>query len=214
MIALLPPDDAVIYTFDLNASMLWFTLSLALGTTVIFGFFPALHMLRSTGATRVQTTGRTSDTRSTTRFRTSLAVAQIALATALLAEAGLFIASLTNVASVDLGIRREGLVTFRLLPFLNGYTPEQTRVLVDRVDEALRGIPGVIGVTISSVPILADSNTSRLVTVEGFEAGPDADVSTSFAAVGNDYFRLIGIACWPAASSRASTPSPRRGASR
>ena len=193
MIALLPPDDAVIYNFDINASMLWFTLALGLGTTVIFGFFPAVHMLRSTAATRVQTTGRTSDTRSTTRFRTSLAVAQIALATALLAEAGLFLASLTNLASEDLGIRRDGLVTFRLSPFLNGYTPEQMRVLADRVDEQLRAVPGVTGVTISTVPILSGSNTTRTVAVEGFQAGPDTNVSTSFAAVGADYFRTIGI---------------------
>ena len=193
ILSLLPPEDAQTMPFELNASILIFTLALGLGTTVIFGFFPAWHMLRSTRATHVQTTGRTSDARSTTRFRTSLAVAQIALATALLAEAGLFIASLRNVAAQELGIQREGLVAFRLSPFLNGYTPEQTRVLVDRVEEQLRAVAGVTGVTISSVPILAGSNTTRNVTVEGFQAGPDANVTTSFAAVGPDYFRTIGI---------------------
>jgi predicted permease len=193
MMSMVPPDDATGIVFELNRSMLLFTLGLGLGTTLIFGLFPAVHMLRSTGATRVRAAGRASDTRSTTRFRTALATAQIALATALLAVAGLFITSLTNVAGTDLGIRREGLVTFRVSPFLNGYTPDQTLGLVDRVNEELRGVAGVTGVTASSVPILSGSNTQRGVKVEGFAAGPDDDVITSYAATAADYVRTVGM---------------------
>ena len=194
ILSLLPPDDAAAMTFVFNRSMLLFTLALGFGTTLVFGLVPALHMLRTTGIAGMQAgAGRTSHVRSTARFRTSLAIAQIALATALLAEAGLFIISLTNIASLELGIRREGLITFRVSPYLNGYTPERTQGFVDRVEEQLRGVSGVVGVTTSSQPVLAGSNSGRNVTVEGFTAGPDDDTGTSFAAIGADYFRTVGI---------------------
>jgi predicted permease len=44
------------------------------------------------------------------------------------------------------------------------------------------------------VPLLSNSNWSNNITVEGFDAGPDADTNVSVARVGTDYFRTMGIA--------------------
>ncbi len=136
---------------------------------------------------------RTSGSRSANRFRTSLATAQIALATALLAMAGLFVVSLVNLARSELGIRREGLVTFRLSPYLNGYSPERALALFERVEDELLAIPGVVAVTSSTVPVLANSDWNNNVTVEGFDAGPDANTSVSVTRTSSDYFRTLGI---------------------
>lgn len=82
----------------------------------------------------------------------------VALATALLATADLFVVSLVNLARTELGIQREGLVTFRLSPYLNGYSRERAQALFDRVEEDLEAVPGVVSVTTSTVPLLANSN--------------------------------------------------------
>jgi predicted permease len=65
--------------------------------------------------------------------------------------------------------------------------------LFDQLEEQLRGLPGVVGVTASTVPLLSNNNWNNNITVEGFDAGPDADTSVSVARVGTDYFRTMGI---------------------
>jgi predicted permease len=193
LLAIMPAEDAALLPFELNGPILLFTLGLGLGTTVLFGLLPALHALRAAvgGGATAQT--RASDTRSTTRFRTTLATVQIALATTLLVQAGLFLTSLLNVARVELGIQREGLVAFRVSPYLNGYGPDRALALFERIEEALRGVPGVISTTASTLPLLADTSSTRNVTVEGFEAGPEDDTTVGFAQTGAEYFRTLGI---------------------
>ena len=195
LLSTMPADDAARLPFELNRSMLLFTLALSLVTTILFGLFPAMHSLKAAGAGGVNLQpGRTSDPRPATRFRAVLAGAQIALATALLAVAGLFITSLFNVGSQDLGIRRDGVISFRLAPYLNRYPPERALALVDSIQDELRGVPGVVAVTASTIPVLSNnaSGTNNL-TVQGFEAGPDTDTTANISRIGTDYFRTLGI---------------------
>jgi predicted permease len=194
LLAMMPTEDVAMLAFEINTTVLLFTLALGLGTALLFGVFPALHGVRAGIAAGIHVQShRTSGSRSANRFRTSLATAQIALATALLAMAGLFVVSLVNLARSELGIRREGLVTFRLSPYLNGYSPERALALFERVEGELLAIPGVVAVTSSTVPVLANSDWNNNVTVEGFDAGPDANTSVSVTRTSADYYRTLGI---------------------
>jgi len=160
----------------------------------VFGLFPALHAVRGAVASGVHAhTARVSGSRTAARFRTSMAVTQLALATGLLAVAGLLVVSLVNTLRLDLGIRREGLMTFALSPILNGYTPDQAAQFFDRLDAELRGTTGVTSVTETTIPIISQSSWGNNVTVEGFEAPPGANTSASTARVGANYFRTLGI---------------------
>ena len=193
LLAMMPAEDAALLPFELNGSILAFTLGLGLGTTVLFGFLPALHALRAAVASGATAQVRASDTRSTTRFRTALATAQIALATTLLAQAGLFLTSLVNVARVELGIQREGLLTFRVSPYLNGYSPDRALALFDRIEEEVHALPNVISTTATTLPLLSDTGSTQNVTVEGFDPGPEQSTTVSLAQTGVDYFRTLGI---------------------
>jgi predicted permease len=193
MLAILPSDGPVLQPV-LDARLLVFTLALGLLTSVAFGLFPSMHAVRAALAAGVHVHGaRTSGSRTAARFRTSMAVTQLALATGLLAVAGLLVVSLVNTARVDLGITRDGLIAFGLSPSLNGYTPDQTAQFFDRLDSELRAIPGVTAVTATTVAILSQSNWGNAVTVEGFDAGPGVNTGASAARVGADYFRTLGI---------------------
>ena len=212
LLAIIPADDAAMLRFEINRTVLLFALALGLATSLLFGLFPALHGVRSAAAAGLHAQpGRTTGSRAANRFRTSLATSQIALATALLALAGLFVVSLVNLAREELGIRRDGLVTFRLSPYLNGYSPERARALFDRVEEELGAVPGVVSVTASTVPILSNSNWHNNITVEGFDPEPDADTSVSVARVSADYFRTLGI---PVLAGRELTRADAEGAPR
>ncbi|PYR33474.1 MAG: hypothetical protein DMF93_25215, partial [Acidobacteria bacterium] len=137
--------------------------------------------------------GQASGSRSASRFRTSLATAQIALSMALLVSAGLFTKSLFNVSRVDLGLHAENVLMFGISPELNGYKPEQSRQLFERLEDELGALPGVTSVTMATVPLLSGNNWGNNVAVEGFEAGPDTDMNARFNLVGPQYFQTLGM---------------------
>jgi predicted permease len=193
MLAILPADGPVLQSV-LDTRLLAFTFTLGLATSVAFGLFPAWHAVRAALVGGVNTHSiRASGSRTAARFRTSMAVTQLALATGLLAVAGLLVVSLVNTLRVELGIQREGLIAFGLSPSLNGYTPDNAARFFDRLDTELRAMPGVTSVTATTIPILAQSNWGNNVMVEGFEAGAGVNTNASTARVGVDYFRTLGI---------------------
>jgi predicted permease len=194
ILSLLPADAVTALPISLNGKVILFAAALSLGTGVLFGLFPALHSTRpDLAGTLKGQGGHSGSTRSAAWLRTTLVTAQITLSMALLAPAGLFVKSLANVSRIDLGLKAENVVTFEIAPELNGYQPERSAALFERVEDEIRAVPGVTSVTAAVVPALAGSNWGNSVAVEGFEAGPDTDVNSRFNEVGPDYFRTLGI---------------------
>jgi predicted permease len=112
---------------------------------------------------------------------------------ALLVVAGLFTRSLMNVSRVDLGLNADNVIMFSVAPVHNGYTPERSKQLFERLEDALAAIPGAEGVTAGNVPLLAGDNWGNSVAVEGFKAGLDTDVNSSVNSVAPAYFHTLGI---------------------
>jgi len=194
MVALLPSQAADTVSLTVDPIVLLFAASLAIGTGVLFGLFPALHSTRPDLISSLKgQSGQPSGARSASRFRTSLATAQIALSMALLVSAGLFTRSLANVSRVDLGLTADHVIMFQVSPALNGYKPEQTRQLFERVEDEIAALPGITGVTSSTVALLSGSNWGSDVAVEGFKSGPDIDTNSRFNEVGPGYFPTLGI---------------------
>jgi predicted permease len=137
--------------------------------------------------------GNVSSSAGASFFRRSLVSAQVALSLLLLISAGLFLKSLVNVMKVNLGLRTENVTAFALSPELSKYTPERSRAFFSQLEDKLRATPGVTGVTVSLVPLLAGNNWGSNVSVDGFAAGPDTDTHSMFNEVGAGYFGLFGI---------------------
>lgn len=191
---IMPPQAAEAISPTLDGTVLLFAGALTLGTGILFGLFPALHSTRPNLLSALKgQSGQPSGAKAAARFRTSLAVVQIALSMALLVAAGLFTKSLLNVGRVDLGLDAENVVTFGISPELNGYTPERSRQLFERLETELAALPGVTGATAAMVPLLANSNWNNGVWVEGFEVGPDTNNGASFNEVGPRFFKTLGI---------------------
>lgn len=194
MASLLPSHEAAVIQVGLDSTMFGFAALLTLATAVLFGLFPAVNATRPDLVLTLKGgVGHRTTSRSAASLRKFLVTAQIGMSMTLLMLAGLLIGSLSNLMRVDLGIETQRLLTFRLSPVLNGYEAEQSRALFERVENELRALPGVTGVTASLVPLIAGSRWGHNVRVEGFEAGPNSDTFAGFNEIGPGYFRVMGI---------------------
>ena len=188
--------DEVINTLQLELSWpsILFAAGISIVTGLLFGLFPALQSTKPDLVTALRNnSGKLSGGRTAARFRTGLVTSQIALSMGLLMFAGLFIKSLANVSRVDLGLNTEDVTLFTISPGRSGYDSVRSKQLFARVEEELRAIPGVTSVTSGSVALLAGNNWGNSVRVQGFEAGPDTDIGSSFNLIGPDYFKTLGI---------------------
>jgi predicted permease len=192
--SILPPEAAATMEFSLNGTAMLFAAALAMVTGLVFGLFPALHSTRPSLVTTLkEDAGQKGAAQGASRFRMTLATVQIALSMTLLVAAGLFMRSLANVSRVDLGLQPDNVVVFGISPELNGYTPERSRALFERVEDELSALPGVSDVSAGLVPLLSGSNWGTSVSVQGFEAGPDTDTHSNYNEIGPGYFRTVGV---------------------
>ena len=210
--ALLSTEAARAYDFHLSTQVFVFTAVVSLATGVLFGLAPALSSTRPDLVTALRNnSGKLAGDRGAERFRASLVTVQIALSMALLIGAGLFIESLRNISRVDLGIDIEHVVQFSVSPARSGYDSTRTMALYDRVEQTLEALPGVRGVTSSTVPLLGGNNRSRYVSVEGFRKVADADDVSRYSNVGSNYFHVLGV---PLLAGRDFTAADKAGATR
>jgi putative ABC transport system permease protein len=194
MATLLPAEATDTLRLEIDPAAALFAGALAIGTGLLFGLFPALHSTRPDLVSALKgQSGQASGARSASRFRTTLATAQIALSMALLVAAGLFTKSLANVSRVNLGLHAENVIMFGVSPELNGYTPERSRQLFERMEDELAALPGVTGVTMATVPLVSGNNWGNNVAVEGFDAGPDTDTNSRYNEIAPAYFSTLGI---------------------
>jgi predicted permease len=196
IMALLPTQIQATSQFGLSLPVLGFTAAVSLVTGLVFGLMPALQCTRPDLVTELRNnSGKLSGGRAAAKFRTSLVTAQVALSMALLISAGLFIKSLRNISRVNLGIRIDNVATFGIAPARTGYDSTRAWALYRRVEDALAAIPGVTGVTSSSIQLLASNNWGEGVSVEGFKKEPntDTDFGSRSNAVGANYFTVLGV---------------------
>jgi len=209
---LLPPDALTTLHFELQPAVILFSAVLAIATGILFGMFPALHSTRSDLVTAIRANaGQVQGARGAARFRATLVTVQIALATALLVSAGLFMKSLVNVTRVNLGVAVDHVVTFAISPEQSGYDSTRSAILFGQVEAALAALPGVNGVTSALVPLLAGDNWGSDVQVQGFPKGPDVDNNSRFNEVGAGYFSTLGV---PVLAGREFTAADHQGTSK
>jgi putative ABC transport system permease protein len=129
-----------------------FTAALTLAIALLTGLAPALQSLRSDVADTLKAGMRDSAYRSSA-VRTSLLLFQSALCVVLLIGAGLFVRSLLNVRSLQLGYDAAAIVVVDTNLRSVELSPAERDALADRVLEVAAAAPGVQSATLTaSVP--------------------------------------------------------------
>jgi putative ABC transport system permease protein len=177
-----------------DARALVFTGTLSILTALLFGLAPALRASRPDLIRSLKENGRCLDFGgSRQRLSRGLIVAQIALSLILLVGAGLFLRSLRNLHSIDLGFERENVLLVALDPSHSGYGPEQTRRLFAGLLDGFQAIPGVRSASLSWNPPVAGGGSSRTVSVEGRAPGHETEREIFLNWVAPHYFETLGV---------------------
>ena len=177
----------------LDAAMLGFTAAVTLFTGILFGLTPALRSTQVDLASTLKENTRSLGS-SGWQIGKLLVAAQVALSLLLLVGAGLFIRTLINLRTLDVGYSRTGLAIMRVDAGASGYTKTQILPLARRIEEHLSSLPGVAGVSISANGIF--NGTDGMVDglrVEGFTPVSHEDTACHFDAVGPHYFQVVGV---------------------
>ena len=173
-----------------------FTLALGLLAGVLCGLAPALQASRADLIAAIKGDGSALG-RTYRRFglHNALVVAQVALATLLLAGAGLFARSLASAQSIDPGFTLDRGVSMTLaLGFGSRYSEPQGLSLYERLGERARALPEVRGATwVEFLPLSMAINT-RGAQLEGQETLAEDDwPEIDTVRAGPGYFETLGI---------------------
>ena len=155
---------------DLNWRVLGLAAALSLLTGVLFGLAPALQSTRADVMPALKNT-LAGETRSRFGLKLShvLVVFQIALLLLILVAAGLFVRTLQNLQSVELGFNRENLLLFQLNARQAGHRDPEIASFYSDLQNRFSAIPGVRRVSLSHRPLFAAS-TSLPISVSGVPA--------------------------------------------
>jgi len=189
LVSLLPPSSLpVAFNLRPDFAVFGFTGGVAVATAILFGLGPALRASREKlemslhGGQRVIGSG----------WRGRLLVAgQLALSLPLLVGAGLFVKTLHNLKSSDLGFHAENVVTFDL-SHPKGTSQDRLRQACAEIKQRLESHPGVIVASYSSPSVYGDGGWSGSVDVIG-NPSPGKDNDVGLISAGPGFFEAIGL---------------------
>ena len=125
------------------------------------------------------------------RFQHSLIVVETALAVVLLTSGGLLLQTFQHLRQLDLGIRRDKVLTF-VTPLFRYRDFDQRVAFVNAELEQIRAIPGVVSAgAISRIPLTVNDQ-STFYTLAGPVQGDARDQVALSRVVTRDYFSTVG----------------------
>jgi len=181
--------------FTMDGSVLAFFALICLGTGIIFGLAPALHISKTDVNEVLKEGGRTGSAGVRARRWTgALMVAELTLTVVLLAGAGFMIRNFVNMYSLDLGIDTSKLLTMNLaLPERKYPALEQRLAFYERLEERLKSNPRIENVAVTSnIPL--QGGFLRRLEIDGkpLDQGQQAP-NVTMLTIDPRYFETIGL---------------------
>jgi putative ABC transport system permease protein len=179
----------------MDGTVIGFFMLICLGTGIIFGLAPALHVSKTDVNEVLKEGGRTGSAGVRSRRWTgALMVAELTLTVVLLAGAGFMIRNFLTMYRLDLGIDTSKLLTMNLaLPERKYPALEQRLAFYERLEERLRSNP-----RIESVAVVSNSPLSggflRKLEIDGkpLDQGQQAP-NVTMLTIDPQYFETIGL---------------------
>jgi putative ABC transport system permease protein len=186
-----------------------FNFGLALLMSVLFSMAPALQFWRPdvTQALKQQATtiaGASS-------LRRVMVAVQIGLTLLLLTGAGLFVRTLHNLETADVGFAADHLVKFEIDPNLAGYEQNKAIGLYGEILERLAALPGVRSAAATQDPILANNGSGSNITISGYRSAEHEDMNVEWSEVSTQFFATMKM---PLVAGRDLNDGDRAGTAR
>ena len=178
----------------LDGRLLLFTLGLSLLAAMIFGMIPALNSTRiDPGPALKENAATEANRRSPFALGKLLVVAQVALSLTLLVGAGLFVRTLRNLKTFDVGFQPSGVLTLRIDAGSRNYSvPQLTGFWQEIVDRA-GGTSGVSTASLSTLSPMDGRDRGVMIDVPGFTPEEERDMAVTINSVSPDFFATMGI---------------------
>jgi macrolide transport system ATP-binding/permease protein len=142
---------------ELNSGVLTAALLLTVVTGLLFGLAPALRATR-VDPMPVLKESQTGGPRAGARLRFGLSrmlvVSQLALCLLLLVGANLFVRTLANLRSLDMGFDREQILLFKVNARQAGHRDQEIPSFYNDLEKRLAAIPGVRSATMANSPLI------------------------------------------------------------
>jgi predicted permease len=180
------------YSSHPDLRILLFNFGLAFLVSALFSLAPALRFLHPDLVNSLKQQSSTGSGEHL-RFRRISVGVQMGLSLLLLIGAGLFMQTLHNLRSLNVGFATDHLLTFGIDPTMAGYDPEHALPLQKHLLEVLAAQPGVRAVAGTDDPELAGNNERSNVSFAGHETKPDDNIHTEWGAITPSYFSTLNI---------------------
>jgi|RhiMethySRZTD1v2_1073278.scaffolds.fasta_scaffold14283_4 putative ABC transport system permease protein len=209
VVAWAPADLPRIDEVRMDPTVALFALGLSLVSTVIFGLVPALHASRLDLSDGLKQSGsKATASKASTRLRSAMVVAEVALSVILLAAAGLLLRSFLTLQHVDLGFTTDRV----LVAFTEHPLKDRIRFFADVLDR-LRAVPGVHAASgVAYLGMGREPRPPRDYFIQGRPEGqPGERPQAEFHDITGDYFKTLDIPVLAGRDfARTDTPeSPR-----
>ncbi|MDB4907787.1 MAG: hypothetical protein JWO05_2571 [Gemmatimonadetes bacterium] len=213
LVANIPYELPYWMVFDIDRSVLTYTLLLAVGTGILFGLAPALQATNPNLQKALRDGGRgASGGGSRQRMRSVLVVAEVAMSLVLLVGASLMMRSFVAMQRVTPGFRTDNVLAVTALPPRERY-PDFATIgpLYSNIRARVGTIPSVKSVAaVTSLP-LSGSNSSFTIDVEGRPQERGQELLAETKGIEGPYFQLLDI---PVVDGRAFTADEERDSTR
>lgn len=188
--SLVPPSLVGLEIPAVDGRVLALTFVVALLTGLLFGAVPAWQASRVVTAESLREGNRTGASRRRRIFRNALVAGEVALASTLLAGAGLLVQTLSNLLNTDLGFEPRKVLTARTRLPLPRYADPGKRVrFYEEVLTRVQAVPGVQSAGyVSTLPFLQRGNSTGF-RIEGM---PPIPVDSLLRPCTNQYLTTIG----------------------
>jgi predicted permease len=190
----LPVPMPVTLQVGLDGRLLLFTGGVSVVAALLFGLTPALESMRAPVASTLRDESGSSGGTRKARARQFLVAAQMAVCTVLLFGSGLFVRSLQNAASRDVGFSTAPAAVVTAETWANQYTDEQQQAFIESVVRQVSESPGVTGVAATRRLPLDLGTVNVSVDVPGVEPPSDQDHwRLEYAGITPGYFDVMDI---------------------
>jgi len=189
----LPLPFPIVFDFNVDLRVLLFTGGLSILTGILFGLAPALRSTRPDLVEALKNDAPVFGRLRRFSLRNALVVVQVALSLVLLVGAGLFLRSLGNASSIDIGMKPDNILLMAVDPKLNRYSPEKTQQFLQQLRERVSALPGVRSVSfVDSLP-LSIGGINFDFKIQGGKGRAEQTVVADVFNVGSGYWETMGI---------------------
>jgi predicted permease len=184
---------------SVNTRVLGFTLVVGIGSGLLFGLAPLFQVLRRNTTPALGDRGAVASGTRAARMRGGFVILQIAVSLMLLVGAGLFLRTLQNVYSVEMGYQLDQTLVASLNLEARGYfeggarTPDSGLAVYEQILSRIEVLPGVVAAAAARMTVLSGNARSTDVSTDGRPIRRDNALGVRANVVSRRYFETMNI---------------------